>query len=189
MDRDEDILNYLQGRLQPVDRARFEADMSRDATLAADVALMRDVRADLASGPRHEAADAVWSRLSAAIDAAPRAANQNRPFWTQAARYAAVAAVAVVSWQFGVAPLITASPDVYRSASEGRSGFVLQVRFTDAATLGDITILLVDVGGTIVDGPSALGFMRVSFADDAAREQALDTLQARSDLVTIVQMQ
>ena len=187
MDRDDAILDYLQGRLTPADRKRFEATMATDSALAAEVDVMRAVRADLAEGPRHDRADTVWEELSAAIDAPPPAANQNRAPWLQLARYAAVAVLAVTSWQFAVSPLITGAPPVYRAATESPNGFVLQVRFADDATMSEITALLTELNGAIADGPSALGLVRVSFADEDQRREALDVLSARRALVDFVQ--
>jgi anti-sigma-K factor RskA len=187
MDRDDAILDYLQGRLPPAERERFEASMAGDPALAAEVAVMRAARDGLADAPRHDRADAVWDRLSAAIDAPPVAANQNRPLWRQFARYAAVAALAVVSWQVAIAPLITDAPPVYRAASDGGDGFVLQVRFADGATMAEITALLSQFDGAIVGGPGALGLLRVSFADEAARARALEGLTAQSALVDFAQ--
>jgi anti-sigma factor RsiW len=188
MDRDDTILDYLQGRLAPEDRARFEAALVTDASLAAEVDVMRAVREDLAAGPRHEQAEAVWEKLAAAIDAPPIAANQNRAPWLQLARYAAVAVVAVVSWQVAVAPLITGAPPLYRAATESADGLVLQVRFADDATMAQITALLTELNGTIADGPSALGLVRVAFGDEAARQEALDVLGRRPALVDLVQV-
>lgn len=189
MDRDDAILNYLQGRLAPAERDRFEAEMKADAPLAAEVDVMRAVRADLAAAPKHDNAGAVWNKLLASIDPPLRAANQNRSPWAQVGRYAAVALLAVVSWQFAVAPRIFGAPDTYRAASEETDAFILQVRFADEATMTEIGALLGPLDGTISDGPSALGIMRISFIDEAARQQAAEAFRARPALVIFVQEQ
>lgn len=186
MDRDDTILNYLQNRLSSEDRAQFETAMAQDAALSAEVDLMRSVRADLSAGPMHDNADAVWARLSAKIDPTLQPANANRRPWMPVLRYAAVAALAIAVWQVTVVPRTGGVPDEFRPASEGVAAFVLQVKFADTATIADIGTLLAPLNGTISDGPSALGVVRVSFPDQAAQQQAFAALNARADLVELV---
>ena len=186
MDRDDEILDYVQNRLAPADRVQFEKAMANDKSLAAEVDLMRSVRAELEAGPAHENADAVWDRLSATIDPPPQTANDNRRPWLQALRYAAVAVVAVAVWQVGVVPRISGEPDGFRPASERSVGFVLQVKFIESATIGEIIELLRPLNGNITDGPTALGLVRVSFPDETMQQEALDVLGSRSDLVELM---
>ncbi len=186
MDRDQDILDYVQGRLAPADRDAFEQAMARDASLAAEVDVMRSVRGALASGPTHAQAEAVWDRLSAEIDPPPQAANDNRRPWREVLTYAAVALIAVAAWQVTIGPRLTAGPDGFRAATAQSDGVSFQVKFVDAATLGEIATLLAPLGGTISDGPSALGLVRLSFPDPSQREEAMRLLETRSDLVEFV---
>lgn len=187
MDRDDTLLAYLQGKLTPEDRARFEAEMAADPALAAEVEVMRAVRTNLSDAPQHAQADAVWDRLSAAIGTPPQAANQNRPYLRRLAGYAAVAVLAVVCWQVALVPLIGDVAPVYRTASEDGAGFPLQVRFADGATMSEITALLSDLDGTITDGPGALGLLRLSFPDEDRQQRALEALRGRAALVEFVQ--
>ena len=186
MDRDQDILDYLQDRLNARDRAAFEDEMARDASLAAEVDVMRSIRAELASAPRHENADAVWDRLSAEIDAAPKAANDNRRPWKEVLKYAAVAVIAVAAWQVAIEPRIGGVSDGFRTASEQPAAFNFQVKFVETATLGEITALLAPLSGTISDGPSALGLVRLSFAHTSLGEAAIRELVDRSEVVEFV---
>lgn len=189
MDRDDKIIDYVQNRLSPSERERFEQSMARDTSLAAEVGLMQSVRTELATGPRHKNADAVWDRLSSAIDPAPETANDNRRPWREALKYAAVAAVAVGIWQFTVMPRTTNQPGGFTTASEQSNRPTLQIRFVDTTTIADITALLGLLGGTITSGPSALGLVHVAFPDASAQQRALETLSARSDLIELVQEQ
>ncbi|MEP0962817.1 MAG: hypothetical protein ABJG75_13525 [Roseobacter sp.] len=186
MDRDDTILDYLQGRLSPKDRQQFEHAMSQDNSLSSEVDLMRAVRAELAAGPSHEYSAAVWDKVSASIDATPIPANQNQRPWVQALRYAAVASVAIAAWQLAIVPRMNARPDGFRTASEQSANFIVQVKFAQDATVGEISAVLVPVGGTITDGPSALNLFRISFPDQTSREKALNTLQSRNDIVEMV---
>jgi len=60
------------------------------------------------------------------------------------------------------------------------------VKFTADATIAEVSELLSSLGGTISDGPSALGLMRLSFPDLATRDAALAALSGRSDLIELV---
>ncbi|MEM9575773.1 MAG: hypothetical protein AAF999_02035 [Pseudomonadota bacterium] len=186
MNRDEDILDYLQDRLTPDRKAAFEGEMAQNAALAAEVALMKAVRSELAQAPRHEQAEAVWTRLSAEIDAAPKAANDNRPLWKEALKYAAVAILSVAVWQTTLGPRIGIRQDGFRTASEGQVDFSVQVKFVPTASYGEIADLLSSLGGRITDGPSALGLVRLSFDDATARQEAIYLLEAERELVEIV---
>lgn len=186
MERDDEILEYLQDRMGRDDRDRFEADMAEDASLAAEVEVMRSVRTALASGPIHENKDAVWARVSRSIDQMQEPANVNRAPWGALLRYAAVAVVAVSAWQVAIVPRISSAPDTFRPASEQTAGVALQVKFTDAAMFTDIAALVYTLNGTIIDGPGALGILHLSFPDTDLRAQAIDVLE-RSDLVEFVQ--
>ncbi|MDD9716323.1 hypothetical protein PVW48_06180 [Dinoroseobacter sp. PD6] len=186
MDREETILDYFQGRLTPERRAAFEEEMAQDASLAAEVALLRSVREDMAQAPRHEKADQVWDRVSAEIDATPRAANDNRPLWKAALKYAAVVVLSVATWHVVVGPRLGPDPEGFRTASEDPAAFSVQVQFVQTASYGDIAALLASLGARITDGPSALGLVRLSFADADARQEALGVLEATGDLVAFV---
>lgn len=185
MDRDDEILDYVQNRLPPVGREQFEKAMAKDKSLAAEVDLMRSVRAELKAGPTHKNEDAVWDKLSATIDPAPQHANENRRPWLQVLQYATVAVVAVATWQFAVVPRISVMPGEFRAASEQSGDFVVQVKFIESATIGEITDLLRPLNGTITDGPSALGLVRVSFKEQAMQKEALQVLNSRTDLVEV----
>lgn len=185
MDRDDKILAYLQGKLASTDLADFEAEMASDTSLAAEVTLMRSARAELAKGPKLPDPEQAWDRLSAAIREPVRPANENHPPWRQWAQYAAVACIAVASWQVIAVPRLGNQQvqDPFRAASEASDAFTLQVKFTDTATIAEIAALLTPLGATITSGPSALGLLRVSFENDALRQQARAALETRTDLV------
>lgn len=186
MDRDQDILDYLQDRLTPDRKAAFENEMAQDASLAAEVDLLRSVQANLAQSPKHENADLVWDRLSAEFAAAPVAANVNRPLWKEALKYAAVAVLSVTTWQVTVGPRIASDQDGFRAASEDEIDASIQVKFVETASYSEIAAVLAQLDARITDGPSALGLVRLSFADANAQQQAISVLEANTALVEIV---
>ncbi|MDW3224431.1 MAG: hypothetical protein R8G34_16375 [Paracoccaceae bacterium] len=186
MDRDDTILDYLQNRLGPKDREKFEQDMAGDASLSSEVNVMRSVRAQLATGPRHENAEAVWTRLSNSIDAKPQPANENRRPWAPLLKYAAVATIAVAAWQLTIVPHTNGVSEGFSTATERAEAFVIQIKFAENVTIGDIGALLLPLEGRITDGPSALGLVRISFANAEVQQQALEVLTTRTDLVEFV---
>lgn len=185
MDRDEKILAYLQGRLVSRERDQFERDLAGDAELRSEVNLMQSVRGELANAPTLPDPDELWERISAGFDQPGKAANDNRRPWLQVAQYAAVACVAIAVWQVVAVPRLgpDTGPEVFRTASETSEKFELQVKFLDTATMADVIAVLADLDGTISDGPSALGIVRVSFVSEARRQNAFEALTSRKDLV------
>ena len=185
MDRADAILNYLQDRLDPDAKTAFEASMAQDPSLAAEVTVMQAVRQDMASSPTHDQADEVWERLLARMDGPAPAANDNRQPMRQLLKYAAVAVLAVAAWQITAVPRLGDTTG-FRAASEETDAFVLQVKFAASATMADVRTLLGAIGGTISDGPSALGLVRLSFVDAPSRNAARQALTSRENLVELV---
>lgn len=185
MDRDDKTLAYLQGRLVAREREQFERDMAADAGLRSEVNLMQSVRGELSNAPTLPDPDELWERISTVIDQPGKAANDNRRPWLQAAQYAAVACVAIAVWQVVAVPRLgpDTGPEVFRAVSETSDKFELQVKFLDTATIADVIAVLAALDGTISDGPSALGIVRVSFVSEARRQNAFETLTSRRDLV------
>lgn len=185
MDRDDKILAYLQDRLSSQERDQFERDMAEDAALRGEVSLMQSVRGELANEATLPDPDALWARISADMNQPAPVANDNRRPWVQLVQYAAVACIAVAAWQIFAVPRLGSGtgPEVFRAASEASDKFELQVKFLDTARMADVAALLADLDGTISGGPSALGIVRISFADDMRREEAFRVLTARKDLV------
>ncbi|MEM8957134.1 MAG: hypothetical protein AAGC86_04885 [Pseudomonadota bacterium] len=188
MDREDRLLAYLQDKMSPDDRTRFEAEMTSDQSLAAEVAAMRAVRAELASGDGVADMDAGWTRLSAALDEeSTQPANLNRPVRLSLLQAAALVLASVLLWQVAIAPNLTGlGGPGYETVTEDRTGPVLQVIFNEDASMGEISELLRQFDGNLLDGPSTLGLYRIGFPDTAQRTAALDALTERPDLVDTV---
>lgn len=184
MDREDRLLAYMQGRLDATDRAAFESEIATDPALAAEVATLDGARQAFAAETGAGDRDAAWQRLSAAIASRqPVATNDNRPVRLSLWQAAAVAAVAVLTWQVAAVPLFQQDPATYRTVTETSAGPGLQVIFAEDAPAGEIAAILREVGGTVTDGPGALGIWRVSFADTQARDAAMTALAARTDII------
>lgn len=74
----------------------------------------------------------------------------------------------------------------------GENAAAVQVTFKPDATEQVIRSLLLEMGASIIDGPSALGVYRLSLTgnpDDAALDDAVEKLRRRSDLVDTAERQ
>jgi hypothetical protein len=189
MSREDDVLNYVQGRMGDAETAQFERDLQADAALRSEVAVLQAARGVLApeAAPGKEEG---WRRLSAALDAEPKTAplptpaNVNRTIWAPLAQAAGIAGAAIALWQFVAVPNLGLGPDTrFTPASEATSGPVLQIMFQDSATLGDLSEILAEFDGAVVSGPGAMGLYRVAFPTADAREAARRALTGRDDLV------
>ena len=182
---------YLRGDLDSEKVVELEAAAKRDLEIAADIELQRNLM-DVVTLSDETPAEDGWEKLQAAmrsdISQQPKnasslalvssqdkageikgvlAANSNEPrgvnpFW----RIAAVALAIVGLTQFSLSGADSdASSNLYLTASE--AGHVpnatLKLGFSDMALLSDMTDILEEVDGKIINGPSALGLYSVTF--------------------------
>ena len=185
MDQNDRVLAYLQGRLSDEDRLAFEGDISRNAELASEVAAMRGARAAMIPQDVPDKSEG-WEKISAAIDKETfQPANQNRPIRLSLLQTAASVVLAVFLWQSLATPYLT-SGSYFSPASEAISAPILQVVFTDNATISDISALLNDLNASIISGPGAIGIYQIAFPDDDSLKSAKAILETREDLVARV---
>lgn len=183
MDRDDKVLAYVQDTMTVQDRVAFDAEIAADADLAAEISALIGAREVMTpkSGPDVQGG---WAQLSARIDETRfRPANENRPVFLSLVQVASVAVASVLLWQVVVTPLIGDGAGTYIPASAFDPAHELQVTFTDTATIRDVSVLLDDLGATIVSGPGALGVYGITFVGAEERKAAQDALAARPDLV------
>jgi anti-sigma factor RsiW len=185
---DQVLKAYASGRLGPAEAEALERAAAADPQLAAEIALVRGMMqaGDLALADR-AAGEFGWARLSRSLDADRRRrpsewVGARVPVWQAAAAVLA----AVVVWQLAVAPQLAGEEDepAYAVASEAPAvAHAAQVTFRPAATEAAIRAALLEVGGQIRDGPSAVGVYRVAFEDAAALADGVIRLRAKTDLV------
>lgn len=186
---DEDLLEYLSGRMPASRAAEIDAQAADDPDLAAEIALMRGIRGAMRTeGTVAAPGELGWKRLERALNEVSKevpAPARQTPAW----RVAAIAALAAVAaWQIVAVPFIDGGPTGYETASEDPApGFILTVAFTPTATEEQIRTLLSDTGGRITDGPSAIGLWQISFDDDTARAAALEAFAQGGSIVDLVQ--
>lgn len=184
---DERARDYVLGRLDADETAAFEAALASDAALQSAVAFERSLR-EAARANAAPAPDPAlgWARLSRAIDKDRR--EQTLAAWKRpsAWRTAAVAACAVLVSQAVVTPILLSGgedPAGYAPVSEAFAGPSLQATFQPGVTEQAMRTLIHGAGGTIADGPGALGVYVIRFEDEAARDAALARFQDAGDVV------
>jgi anti-sigma factor RsiW len=176
---------YVNGTLDPDEKAMVEAHLADCADCRADLESEQALARDVAALPID--LEHAWSALSDRIDAAvpPRRLAEPVPFlrrkvamgWALGGPFAAAAAVA-----FAIAIVPEArSPagPAYRalgSAPTAQPGNAL-VMFRPDARDGDLRAALTTAGARIVDGPTASGAYVVRIAPDR-RVKALEGLRA-----------
>lgn len=189
VDREEEMLKFVQNRLSGDRRAAFEAAMQSDPQLASEVKVMQAVRAELSEQDEALGSNPDgWERLSNSIEASRAPVNDNRAPLRQVFQMAASAVLAVGVWHFAITPYLSGD-ERYETVSQETTGPVLQVVFESSAPFGDVAELLAGFGGRITEGPSAVGAYRVEFADAAQRDAAQQAFAERTDLVTDVFLQ
>ncbi|HVL20022.1 MAG TPA: hypothetical protein VM422_03395 [Amaricoccus sp.] len=175
---DEALVAYVRGRLPDAEAARIVALTAARPALAAEIALVRGIAADVDAEAAAPGPGALgWARIARALDAEAllQPVSPRRPLW----HMAAAAAAAVVVWQLVAVPLLPGPEPRYQPATQGpAAGPEIAVVFAPEATEAELRMLLRAVGAEVVGGPSAVGLWRLAFPDAAARDAALARLAA-----------
>lgn len=183
---DDRIRAYTQSRLSEEERTAFEDEMKTDTALRAEVAAISAVQKAFSQGS-DDLPENGWARLSKQIDAEGQsAANDNLPFRLSLFQAACIAVTAVLGWEVVGATFLSNEPASYATASAENSGPTVQIVFNSTVVFSDVTDVLSDLQGRIVDGPSALGLYVVSFPDITTRDAAFLALSERVDLTSEV---
>lgn len=184
MDRDDELLFYVQNRLSRQDRQAFDARLAADQDLAAELAVLQAARSDFAEETKMAPdLSAGWADLETRMDAVTTpVANENQPIRLNLLQVAAVAALAVMAWHFIAVPKFTKGLGGFETASQEVDAHVMQVIFRADATFEEAASFLTLFSGTMSDGPSAVGVYRVRFANLVQLEDALEAAKANSSL-------
>lgn len=197
---------YVNGTLDPEDKARVEAALANSAELREELALLRSVNAAVVASTDDmpEPDPNGFARLMARIDAEPvRRAVPAKP--RGAGFFARVSGMFEMSWK----PIMTAAALLiavqagaivaligeragteksYSTASGGANqaaGARFLVTFSDQATLAEMRAALEAADVAIVKGPTADGHFVVVAEGDAAKASA--ALQSNTRIVTQVE--
>lgn len=188
---------HANGSLEPSESSRVERHLAECAECRDELALCRDAAqaivatADTGWEPSPGHLDRLMERIPAtaaepatAVSLAARLRAgwrelPERARWLVAAPSALAACLAaVVLWQ-----ATTLEPRIYETLSTAESVAPAdapraEVAFAGDATVGELGALLRAVGGSIVEGPSALGVYTLSFPPDADLDDVVATLRA-----------
>jgi len=208
---------YVTGRLDEADRERVDDWLARDASQGGSLArqlahLEDDRRVTLAvnDAVRLPQSLSVEAGMAAALARRRPAARSSAGWFGDAvaavrgffvaptpagARWAGAAALVIIAIQSAF--LITLLPGAptqpsYETAS-GQKGAATEagtfalLRFTDGATMKDVSSTLSGLGMAIVSGPKPGGLFRVKIGEagmsTAARDAAIASLRARQEIV------
>lgn len=202
---------YLNGTLSEAERDRVERALAAEPALRAELAaleMMRDTvqeSSDAVAVPASDF-DLVMQRIDG-VEEAPAAARAEPAgggflaslsalFAMPGVRFAALAAALVIMVQSaaivgllvdtpggGVGYQTATTGDATAAGDPGALGPRLLLLFQADAGLSEVQVLLGEVGGRIVDGPSQEGAYIVELGAEGDLEAALERLQARDDLV------
>lgn len=190
----EELLPFLANEtLEGAERARVEAAVKSDASLAAELEYLQGLRAEVKSRAIGASpGEFGLARLMRDIDqiekseqVADVATDQGTPPISNIWRLAAAAAVTLFVAQ---SAMIWTAPETLMELAGGGSvsdyeGPVLVVAFEGTSTEATIRQLLLDQGLEIITGPSSLGLYRLSVASEDDVEAALAALNAAQGVV------
>ncbi|MGU9982048.1 hypothetical protein ACJ4V0_18605 [Phreatobacter sp. HK31-P] len=206
---------YAAGTLSAADTARVEAAMAADETLRDELEIVREDQdasfalAEASPRPSARILDDLMKRVEAEPAKFAHVAARARAGFAdwfgeklsmlspRTLAYAAGAAALALVIQAGViGSSFISSPPQFQTASHGPGavargeGTFLLVGFNAAATAGDMTRLLEQVKGTIVEGPRPGGFYRVRIGgadmSQAEIDRVITTVRGQTGLVRFV---
>jgi len=198
---------YATCKLEPADAARVEAYLEAHPEMRERLDLVhREQNETVFLNRPQDVGPATTAKQFMAVlaenrpDPKPERASWFRRLFDMPAsgamRWAAAAAVLVVVVQAAAIVMLAGSRDqgTYLEATGGAQttadGTFVLVRFTDAATAGDLTGFLDGLQMQIVEGPKVGGLFKLKIGpkgmSDADRERQIGELTKRSDLVIFV---
>lgn len=188
----EHLLAYVKGRLAETERQDVERLVEADPAISAELAYLQSLDAAAALQRTADGDNGTglgWARLSKALDGAGTAAgsvaaNDNRArAWKWATlALGCVAAVQAIFLMQGLG-IVSEDEARYVPVVEASAGYLVQVSFNPDAPEGQIRELLLQAGGELVSGPSAIGIYRVRFESQSARDAGLGQFHAARGIV------
>lgn len=176
---------YVNGTLDPQERARIEGALDTDGDLRTQVAALQQVRAKLHETEReHSPGEFGLARLMRDIDKETRSTG-----YLPKQGALLVASVVAAAITIGSVLFITRSDVGYQQASGGAVKQRFSVAFQPDAPQKEISRLLLEFGLEIVEGPSAIGLYRLDPGRNDDLEAILSELRSRTDLVESIQLE
>lgn len=163
---------YLNGTLDPQERANVEALLLRSAEAREELEVLRRLAAAVRE-QEHGAGQPApfelgWARLQRSLQQEARPAPR-RDWWKPGL---AAAAALVIALQLGILMRPAQTDSDWRMLGGGQEqvlsgGYRVQLRFVEHAQWQQIRALLLELDALLVDGPSALGVVQVHVPADA----------------------
>lgn len=170
---------YVNGTLDQDERARVDAALADDTSLAAQARALSALRDQMkAEDIDYSPGDFGLARLTREIDAETVQPAQSRAGFLGG--FALAAALALAAF-LSVTRLMTPPEPVYEQASGDAAA--LSVIFQPDVTQEQMTELMLELGLVIVDGPSALGIYRVAPLDERDLTALASSLRAADDVI------
>lgn len=186
---DEETLSFVHGTAPQDLAARIEDALQQDPALAAEIALMRNLKPALAQETANPPGELDWRRLDAAIE---KERSATAPARTPSGNVVSLWKVAAVV--FGLATIgqaaflttIISGPEVgFQTASDPAAEHVLVISFMPETTELEMRSLLQDTGARLIDGPGASGLYRIAFDTADALQTGRDQI-ANAEIVDLV---
>lgn len=177
---------FVNGTLQPDERARVETALAEDQDHSADAvwleALRAQVQVDL---PANSPGEFGLARLMRDVD---REAAQTIPVQRRfaPALWGALAA-SVVAVAFVMSGILGVGEPTFEQASGAQVDEGISVIFQPGLDVESLSVAVHDLGLVIVDGPSAMGVYRVAPIEGEDLATLAEALQARADLFEFVE--
>lgn len=187
----DEVVDFVAGRLAPTEMDRLAAAAQRDRSLAAEIATLTAIREGLKSSDSEDAEmlSFGWARLSKALDDD----RQRTRAEVSARRWRAIAAGALIACAAQAIALTMGSfsgDARYETASvERKPAFAVQVTFAPTAQEAALRAVLLRADAMIDEGPSSLGVYLLAFESEDAREAGLKVLNSTDGVVTFASAQ
>ena len=156
---------YLNGQLASDEQQRLEQALTTDVDLQRELAFLKAIQQEVKTETVTSPTEWGLAKLRQSLDAETKTTVTYSPGNFQFWKRLAIAASLVVAVQMGllVNNRLNTNPYIPLSTPEVES--TLQVQFIEDATEQQIRELLLQTGGSIVKGPSAIGIYRIQFDD------------------------
>ena len=172
---DELLAWYLNGTLEPAERAVVEAHLETCPRCRDEIALLGAIRSGIKSMGEGESPGELGLKRLLRDVRTQRGAQ--RTWWQPAL---AVAAMVIVVQSTMLTAFWPHTAPITPLGGSSVAGAVAQIQFQPAATEQQIRALLQESRATLVDGPGALGIYRIHLEDPGP---ALVQLRKRTDVV------
>lgn len=181
-DIDEQLNLWANGRLPEAERRALEQKMEENPALAREAEFAKALKSSVQNEPVTGPGELGLARLQKALREErddPPAVLPRKNFWKPVAIAASVIVAVQAAMLIGPASrdnglAVDMAPASGEIAPQGPR---LQIVFAPTATMTDIQTAVLNVDGSIVAGPSALGVFRLALSEDASTEAAVQALR------------